>query len=74
MSRDLLGPPVQDGPLQDVPEVHVLQHGHPTRGRFVATKDPEISRLFHVLDAARVHRRLEVLQSNDIFNVMDLGM
>ena len=65
VSGNLFGLPVQDGPLQDVPEVHVLQHRDTSGGGFVATQDSEVSGFFDVLDTARVHRRLEVLQSKD---------
>ena len=75
MSGDLLRPAMEDAPLVDVPEVHLLQHRHATRRRLVATEDAELAELLQVLHLAGVDRLFEVLKVGNFFvtkNSMDL--
>ena len=64
MSGNLLCPPVQDTPLRDVSEVHLLQQRHTSRCRLVTTDDPKLTQILQVLDATCIHGTFEVLNKS----------
>ena len=71
MSSNLLCPPVQDTPLRDVSEVHLLQQRHTSRRRLVTADDSKFTQILQVLNATRVHGTFEVLNRLQSFLKLD---